>query len=58
MLERREGNMSHNFILYTLHCKTIQQQKYKYLLTNKEKKHGYANLYSLLSSTKIKTTEV
>jgi len=38
MLERREGNMSYNFILYTLHCKTIQQPNYKYLFMNREKK--------------------
>ena len=40
MLERREGNMSYNFILYTLHCKTIQQPNYKYLFMNKEKNMG------------------
>jgi len=58
MLERREGNTSHNFILYTLQCKTIQQPNYKYLLVNKGIKHGYVNLYSLLSFIKIKITEI
>lgn len=47
MLERREGNTSHNFILYTLQCKTIQQPIYKYLLMNKGIKHGYVNLYTV-----------
>lgn len=58
MLERREGNTSHNFILYTLQCKTIQQPNYKYLFVNKGIKHGYVNLYSLLSFIKIKITEI
>lgn len=58
MLERREGNTSHNFILYTLQCKTIQQPNYKYLLMNKGIKHGYVNLYTVFLHKYKKSTKI